>query len=242
MRTTTTIPMIAGLFLFVSAVPGTSRGAQSERPPYQSAQPRATLRLKVTPQKTQVYVDGYYSGIAEDFEGHSDRLPVSAGEHEIVLYLKGYRTVRQSLNLRPGRDYTVEQKMEKLPAGESSEPPPAPSKPAEGPNEPGSFVPPPPPSPYERPRPSDRPPVGREPSEAPQFGTVAIRVQPTGADVIVDGDRWQGPEGQEPLVLQLAVGMHHVEVRKEGYQSFSTDVRIREGETSQLNISLPERR
>ncbi len=216
-------------------------GPQWYEPPDRSAK----LRLEVTPKNTEVYVDGYYSGIVDDFDGTFQRLHVQPGQHEIVLYLKGYRTIKQTINLGPGADYKVRQKMVKLAPGETSEPPPAPPKTEEGARTrqapPGENAPPPVP-PYEPRRPERRPPPGREPGEAAAFGMLAIRVQPADAEVFVDGERWQGPEGQGPLVVHLAEGMHHVEVRKDGYVPFSTDVRVRAGETSPLNVSLPERR
>ncbi len=76
-------------------------------------------------------------------------------------------------------------------------------------------------------------------SEAGDFGAVSIRVQPSGAEVLIDGERWRGPEGPERLVVQLAAGTHRVEVRKEGYRPFTGEVDVRPGETATLNVSLP---
>ena len=73
------------------------------------------------------------------------------------------------------------------------------------------------------------------------FGALVIRVQPSGAEILVDGERWQGPEGSERLVIQVAEGSHRVEVRKEGFVPFSTTVQVRRGETAPLNVSLPPR-
>ena len=87
------------------------------------------------------------------------------------------------------------------------------------------------------PRPREAPPAA-----AQGFGSIAIRVQPLGADVLIDGERWQGPEGSAPLVVQVSEGSHRVEVRKDGYVGYSTDVEVRQGETSRLNVSLPVRR
>jgi PEGA domain len=41
--------------------------------------------------------------------------------------------------------------------------------------------------------------------------------------------------------LQLAEGVHRVEVNSDGYESFSSDVSIRPGETTALNVSLKAR-
>jgi hypothetical protein len=53
-----------------------------------------SLRLFVDPGQTGVYVDGYYAGIADDFNGTPQRLFLSPGHHEITLVLDGYRTHR----------------------------------------------------------------------------------------------------------------------------------------------------
>ena len=68
-----------------------------------------------------------------------------------------------------------------------------------------------------------------------------IRVQPSGSEVLIDGERWQGPEGFERLVVQVSAGTHRVDVRKEGFVPFSTTIQVRPGETVPLNVSLPPR-
>jgi hypothetical protein len=61
-------------------------------------------------------------------------------------------------------------------------------------------------------------------------------VQPAGADVFIDGERWEG--GDDRLVVQVAPGTHHIEVRRDGYRTYATDISARPGETSTVNISL----
>ena len=69
-----------------------------------------------------------------------------------------------------------------------------------------------------------------------------IRVQPADADVLIDGERWRGPGGDDRLVVQVTDGRHRIEVRKEGYQPFTTEVDVRGGESVPLNVSLPRAR
>ena len=81
--------------------------------------------------------------------------------------------------------------------------------------------------------------VGAEPAVRwSNFGTLSIRVQPPGADVFIDGERWQGPDGQQRLIVEVAEGVHEVEIRKDGYQSFTADVTVRRGDVTPLNVSL----
>ena len=73
---------------------------------------------------------------------------------------------------------------------------------------------------------------------ATRFGTLLIRVQPSGADILIDGELWEGPEGSERLAVQVPEGRRVVEIRRTGYRGFSTEVEVRGGESVPLNVSL----
>jgi len=83
--------------------------------------PGAAVRLEVTPKEAEVYVDGYYAGVVDDFNGTFQRLRVEPGEHEIELYLDGYRQVKQKVYLSPDNTFKIKYTMEKLSAGEQPE-------------------------------------------------------------------------------------------------------------------------
>ena len=174
-------------------------------------------------------MDGYYAGVADDFDGALQRMRVPPGEHEVTIYLEGFKSTRQMILFRPGASYKITATLEKLAPGEPNEPRPKPSASAGDESRP----------PYTRPQ---RGADTQAPSapEASGFGTLAVRIQPTGASVFVDGERWEGPQDVgERLVLQLAGGRHRVEVRKDDYQPYTTEIEVRSGETTTLNISLP---
>ena len=80
-------------------------------------------RLQVSPKEAQVFVDGYYVGVADEFDGTLQRLRVDAGQHEVELYLEGYRTVRTPILFRREGTVTIRTAMEPLAAGETSERP-----------------------------------------------------------------------------------------------------------------------
>jgi hypothetical protein len=84
------------------------------------------------------------------------------------------------------------------------------------------------------------PPQGSEPggAQTSSFGTLAIRVQPSDATVVIDGERWDSPEGGSRLLVQLSPGSHQIEVRKEGFKTYTTTVTIRAGATESINVSL----
>jgi PEGA domain len=207
----------------------------------------SSIRLEVKPRQAEVFVDGYYAGIVDDFDGTFQRLRLPPGEHELELYLDGYRTVHQKVYLTADNTFKVKYQMEKLGPGEQAEPRPQP--PAPPPNvAPGQNVQPYPgppvgPGGHRGQRPPEPPGAPQTPSapgagEASGYGTLAIRVQPGDADVLVDGERWNAPEGQERLFVELPGGRHTVEIRKAGYRSYITDLDVRSGETTPLNVSL----
>jgi len=49
------------------------------------------LRLKVKPRDAQVFVDGYYMGIVDEFDGTFQRLRLETGGHRVELRLDGYQ-------------------------------------------------------------------------------------------------------------------------------------------------------
>ena len=65
----------------------------------------AQLRTLVEPNKARVYVDGYYAGIADDYDGLFQRLNVSPGRHEITFKLDGYKS--HTFQVYANRDQTL---------------------------------------------------------------------------------------------------------------------------------------
>ena len=55
-----------------------------------------------------------------------ERLHLTPGGHAITLYLEGYRTVTQDVYVRPDSTFKLNETMERLSAGQASEPPPLP--------------------------------------------------------------------------------------------------------------------
>lgn len=193
---------------------------------------RADVRLRVEPKAAEeaaVYVDGFYAGIVDDFNGVFQSLPLTPGGHTVVLYLEGYRTVRRNIYLRPGSTFNLRETLLRLPAGETSVPPDV-----------VPPVPPPPEGSYRAPvtPPRVTPPATAHPATlVAGFGTLDLFVRPVDAEVTIDGQRWvSSDEGH--FVVQVPAGRHHVEARREGHRAFATDLEIREGESSPLNVSL----
>jgi len=202
---------------------------------YYNVDSGAAMRIEVTPHEAEVYVDGYYAGIVDDFDGTFQRLRARPGPHEIVLYRDGYRTVHQKLYLTPKNTIKVKYAMEPLAAGEQPEARPEPPPPPQAGQAPPMA--PPPGMPGRGPA-TRRAPQGPPRGNASAYGTLAIRVQPMDADVLIDGELWHTQDAPDRIVVEVAEGAHTIEIRKAGYRAFVTQVQIRRGESTPLNVSL----
>lgn len=205
----------------------------------------SAARIEIKPKNAQVYLDGYYVGVVDQFDGVFQRLDVQAGEHDLEVYEPGFHTYRQHVLFRPGQTIHLKGTMEPLPPGAPPEPQPQPSPTARQPygrpqyGPPGPYRQPPPPGPGPgRAMPPPPPERGAAGSEG-DFGTLSIRVQPADAVVVIDGQRWDSPEGGARLLVQLAGGRHQLEVSKDGYRPYSSTIDVRPGETQNINVSLP---
>jgi hypothetical protein len=201
----------------------------------------ASLRLQVEPNNTEVFIDGYWAGAVDDFDGFFQRLHLEPGEHDVELYLEGHRSVRQKVYLQPNGTFRIRHTM--VPLGPGDTPPTRPVAPA-GPQPRDRY------DAFgrgrersERPEPPERrePPESRERPERPErgaFGTLAIRVQPGDAEVLIDGESWEAPDTAARLIVELPEGEHRIEVHKDGFATYSSSIRVRRGETTTVNVSL----
>jgi hypothetical protein len=188
----------------------------------------ADVRVQVSPRDAEVYVDGRLAGHVDSFDGMFQRLRVQPGGREIVIYHEKYRPITERLYLGPRAGYKIERAMEPLGPGELTPPRPVPSaQPSEAAEAQAGY-----------------PREGYARGGAPmpdRFGTLSLRVQPFDAEVLVDGEPWTFPQGTDRFELQLGEGVHRLEVRKEGHEPYTTELRVRTGETLTLNVSLPRR-
>jgi hypothetical protein len=247
-------PRAIGVVLTLATVVlPTAADAQFRYPPiypypaYRYGFAEADLRVKVKPKDAAVYVDGYFAGKVEDYDGAFERLHVEPGQHEITVYLDGYRSLHQRLYLSPNSTRKIEGNLEKLMPGDQAEPVPQPALQPDR-QDPGATRPPIVGRPGSPRRPPEGPPADRgrqQPpaSNASRFGTISVQVQPAGATVFVDGERWTGPANtDERLIIQVPAGRHRVEVERDGYERFVTEIDVRASDTAPLNISLTRTR
>jgi len=190
----------------------------------------AVLRLKATPDDAAVYVDGFYAGLVDDFDGAHQGLPLPPGGHRLRIYRPGYRAQHQNIYLGAGSTFTLRAALEPIGPGEPSEFPPAVDR-----------VPSPPPG-------SFRVPVVRWPNstaaaslnaravQAPA-GWLDVRVRPSGAAVTIDGERWLTSD-PEHVVVDLAEGTHRVIIVAPGFVSADFEVEIVDDDHQSIVVSL----
>lgn len=58
--------------------------------PFDTLGPMGSLRLRVEPKNAEVYVDGYYAGIVDEFDGYFQHLDLTPGPHHIEIRGPGY--------------------------------------------------------------------------------------------------------------------------------------------------------
>ncbi len=64
------------------------------------------LKLKVKPREAQVYVDGYFSGIVDDYDGVFQKLRLRSGGHRIELRAEGLQPSIFDVLIVPGETVT----------------------------------------------------------------------------------------------------------------------------------------
>jgi len=205
------------------------------------------IRTLIDPAKARVYVDGYYAGVADDFDGMFQRLSISPGRHDITLKLEGYAS--HTFSVYAGGEETIKLRWDMVKgAGETRETigseyerrldqSPAPDREAResGPPraqpEPGREVDSPRP---EAPR-NDQPVI-----QMPQAGRgeILFDILPLDASVYIDGE-FHGKASQVTQV-RLPFGRHRVEVVRPGYRTEETEINV-DAEGRKIVVKLDRR-
>lgn len=73
------------------------------------------VRLKVKPKDALVYVDGYYAGRVDDFNGIFQELRLESGPHHIEIREDGYEPLEFDVRIEPGRKITYSGELHKQP-------------------------------------------------------------------------------------------------------------------------------
>jgi len=74
---------------------------------------QGNLKLKVKPRTAKVYVDGYYVGTVDDFDGAFQKLTLNGGRHKVELRAEGYETTEFDVLITPEQTVTFAGDMKK---------------------------------------------------------------------------------------------------------------------------------
>lgn len=64
------------------------------------------VRIVDAPRDAHVFVDGYYAGVVDDYDGVFQRLNLEAGSHHIEIEAEGYPLIAFDVRVWPGRTIT----------------------------------------------------------------------------------------------------------------------------------------
>jgi hypothetical protein len=92
--------------LWAPGIPSSAYGAGVLMGPPLEGAPVGGVQLDIDPRSAQVYVDGAYVGVVEDFSGYFRHLDVAAGPHSIAIVASDYEPLILELIVTPGRTVT----------------------------------------------------------------------------------------------------------------------------------------
>jgi hypothetical protein len=69
-------------------------------------QPYGGVRITGAPRDAQVFADGYYVGIVDDFDGVFQHMNLPAGPHHVEIAWGGYQPIAFDVYVRPGETTT----------------------------------------------------------------------------------------------------------------------------------------
>jgi len=64
------------------------------------------VRIVDAPPDAQVFVDGYYAGVVDDYDGVFQHLNLEAGSHHIEIEEQGYPPIAFDVRVEPGQTIT----------------------------------------------------------------------------------------------------------------------------------------
>lgn len=84
---------------------------------YSSGQYRdaGAIRMRVKPRDAQVYVDGYYVGLVDDFDGAFQKLTLDAGPHRVEIRATGHESVVFDVQIVPGETVQYKRDLARMP-------------------------------------------------------------------------------------------------------------------------------
>jgi hypothetical protein len=73
------------------------------------------VKLKVKPRDAEVYVDNYFAGYVDDFDGIFQSLKVETGGHRIEIRKPGFEPLQFDVHVQPEHSVTFRGEMRPTP-------------------------------------------------------------------------------------------------------------------------------
>src|SRR5262249_14221671 len=83
---------------------------------YHNRNEQGALDLDLSPADTQVYINGQYIGIVDNFDGWPQYLWLDPGTYDIVFYREGYKTLARQPTIHRGLVIDWDDKLERGPS------------------------------------------------------------------------------------------------------------------------------
>ena len=74
-----------------------------------------SVRLKVKPRDAEVFVDGYYAGIVDDFDGVFQSLKLDSGGYRIEIRKDGFEPLTFDVRVQYDRTITFRGELQRMP-------------------------------------------------------------------------------------------------------------------------------
>ena len=72
------------------------------------------LRLKLKPREAKVYIDGYFVGTVDSFDGLFQKLGLEGGGHRVVIRADGYEPLEFEVLITPGESVTYKGELKRI--------------------------------------------------------------------------------------------------------------------------------
>jgi hypothetical protein len=74
--------------------------------PYAGYRSYGGVRIALPQREAEVLVDGYYTGVVDDFDGNLQQINLEPGPHHIEVRAEGFEPAEFDVNVEPGRTIT----------------------------------------------------------------------------------------------------------------------------------------
>ena len=70
--------------------------------------------LKVKPRNAKVYVDGYFVGLVDEFDGAFQKLALNSGRHKVEVRAEGFETAEFDVLITPDQTVTFQGELKRI--------------------------------------------------------------------------------------------------------------------------------